>query len=150
MAAIEAMKANSADERGRYWRVVEQAAARPPEQPQPVEQPRPAPEARPRAEDAAPVSTRNPLYQDPPLCEKAPSGAASSTIGFTDETLDRLIEVEAALGREDPSASVRAIEGQVAAQLAWTKPPLTVAEEELRALLARLEAMAGAVAGGQL
>ncbi|WP_206956319.1 type IV secretory system conjugative DNA transfer family protein [Trinickia acidisoli] len=175
VAAIDAMKANDADRGGRYWRIVDESNDASTPQPAVRTQAPPDPAAPADAgirshepshthahastDHAAsdvqasapdPVPSRSALYQRPPLCEKPADDASGTTIvGFTDETIDRLTQVEAALGRHDPLASTRTIEAQVSAQLTWSKPPITLAERELQALLARIEAMAAAVEGGK-
>ncbi|PMS14632.1 hypothetical protein C0Z18_30770 [Trinickia dabaoshanensis] len=143
VAAVRAMNSNDADERGRYWRSLDRVAD------EPVSEPAARAPAPAAAGDAEPMPPRNALYQAPPLCEKAATGSAGPAIGFTDETLDRLTHVEAALGRLDPGESARTIEAQVSAQLSWTKRPLALAERELAELLARIEAVAGAGTGRQ-
>lgn len=172
VAAIEAMKASDVDERGRYWRIADPATDLHTAQPA-VRTPAPAGfdhadgEGRPstRSEAAAdvgskgaeqrearasapdPAPARNELYQRPPLCEKAANDGAGMTIGFTSATLERLTQVEEALGRRDPAGSARTIEAQVSSQLTWAQPPISLAERELHELLARIEALAGTATG---
>lgn len=166
VAAVGAMKANKSDAAGRYWREID--STRETQQPAPgvgvQESEAPADAPARAAEPLHPIASqpadhatervdaqrgagalpRSDLYQRPPLCEKpSNAGADATVIGFTEDIIDRLIEVEAALGREDPYASVCAIEAQISAQLTWAGPRIELAERELNSLLARLEEMAG-------
>ncbi|RKP47543.1 type IV secretory system conjugative DNA transfer family protein [Trinickia fusca] len=95
-------------------------------------------------EDVRPTIERNPVYYQPPLCEKPDvSDPQRTVIGFTDKTIEALAEVEEALGRDDPLASVKAMEAQIASHLTWTQPGVPLTDDEWAHLFGRIEATMG-------
>lgn len=158
MAALEAMREHEADAAGRYWKAVSGDAAEPdhvssisawPGDSAPETAASTPPALSPDTVRERMEVERNPVYHDPPLCEKAGGGQAGGTvIGFAEKTVKALIEVEAALGKDDPMGSVKAMEAQISAQLTWTRPPAKMADAELESLLLRIETMMSRAGSG--
>lgn len=83
---------------------------------------------------------RNPVYQNPPLCEKPDDAVAGEfVLGFTETTTAALAGIEASLGRENPLASVKHMEAKISAQLKWNGPAAVISASELDNLLSRVE-----------
>jgi intracellular multiplication protein IcmO len=152
-AAVEAMRRHRADEAGRYWEPVdadaqaasaEAGSAKPGAEREVAVAQTPAPPPSPAPVVEAPQERvpmhRNPVYQDPPLCEKADAaGTGAAVIGFTEKTAEALARIEASLGREDPVASVKAMEAAISGQLKWTGAPAAISAAELENLFLRIE-----------
>lgn len=83
---------------------------------------------------------RNPVYHDPPLCERTDeAGTGGTVIAFTEKTAEALARIEASLGRENPAASVKEMEAKISAQLKWAGAPAAISAGELEDLLRRIE-----------
>lgn len=150
-AAVEAMRRHQPDEAGRYWEPVEAdvsstsvevaASTVRSESDVPVAAAQ-APTSAPAAdalEERTPVD-RNPVYHNPPLCEKTGEASPGETvIGFTEKTAEALVRIEATLGRANPEASVKTMEAQISGQLKWTGPVVAVSAIELQDILRRVE-----------
>lgn len=154
-AAVEAMRRHQADEAGRYWEPVDADASTASvgvaavkvadEREVPVAQALgPTPPASPvpaeiSLEERVPMR-RNPVYHDPPLCERTDeAGTGGTVIAFTEKTAEALARIEASLGRENPAASVKEMEAKISAQLKWAGAPAGISAGELEDLLRRIE-----------
>jgi intracellular multiplication protein IcmO len=77
------------------------------------------------------------------------SGAAESTagepphaeivIGFTEKTAETLVQIEAALGSENPEDSMKATEAEISQKLKWNSPVDEMSPDELDGLFSQMQ-----------
>ncbi|MEX3630298.1 MAG: hypothetical protein VB138_13420 [Burkholderia sp.] len=66
--------------------------------------------------------------------------AKEVVIGFTEKTAETLVKIEEALGSENPVESMKTTEGEISAQLKWTKPVDEMSEADLDNMFSNIEA----------